>query len=294
MQNTGGLLHEYIKECIHSKTRLCHISAALTFDPHPLEILAPSRKPALLTPLAERLRLIAETGVSSCLLLPFTRELAALTPEEFVSQILGAWLVPDKSIALAAGANWRFGRGGAGDLNTAAVASHGKIKTLCVPSVAIDGEPVSSSAIRRLIIAGDLARASLMLGRHYEIRGVGAHGRGVGAKIGFATANIAHRFEVMPPCGVYAVEARIISASETEWLPAIANLGLRPTFIENETKPTLEVHILNGFDDDLHDAEIAVRFISKIRDERKFASPDELVRQIEQDTQSAQNIFNKS
>ncbi|MCL1910400.1 MAG: riboflavin biosynthesis protein RibF [Kiritimatiellaeota bacterium] len=261
-------------------------ACVLTFDRH-------ARNPALLTPFAERLRLIAETGVGSCFLLPFTRELKGLTPDIFVSQVLGAWLTPGKSITLVAGENWRFGRGGAGDLDTAVTASGGKIKAVRVPLATLDGETVSSSAIRRLITSGDLARASEMLGRRYEIRGVAVRGRGIGATIGFATANIEHSFEVMPPCGVYAVKAQLPASAA--WLPAVANLGRRPTFDNqalHSNAATLEVHILNGFDQNLHGAEIAVRFIARIRDEQKFNSAGDLAKQIKNDIEKTQFYFN--
>ncbi|MCL1910146.1 MAG: riboflavin biosynthesis protein RibF [Kiritimatiellaeota bacterium] len=266
--------------------------AVLTFDPHPLAVLAPERAPRLITPLAERLRLLAESRVEACLLLPFTRELAALTPDDFVAQILSAWLTPNHSITIAAGANWRFGRGGAGDLQSAVAASRGKIKALPVASVALpDGEAVSSSAIRRLIAAGDLERAVAMLGRCHEIRGVAVHGRGVGTQIGFATANLRPAEDViLPPCGVYAVDAKPQGADA--YLPAVANLGFRPTFGDaRPAAPELEVHILGGFGGDLHGAEIAVRFAAKIRDEKKFTSPHELSEQIKADIIAAKTIL---
>jgi len=283
MQNTGGLPHEYIPQ-----TRLCHISAVLTFDPHPLAILAPARKPPLLTPLSNRLRLIAETGIDTCLLLPFTHELATLSPEEFITQTLGEWLKPSRSVTLVAGENWRFGRGGVGDLATVASVTKGAVKTICVPSVTLDGEAVSSSAIRRFIAAGDFVRASAMLGRRYEIRGTAIPGRGIGSTIGFATANIIPEAELLPPCGVYAVEAQL--AGTASWYHAIANFGHRPTF--DGENLLLEVHILNGFANNLHGVVITTRFIAKIRDERKFASADELVEQIKTDIQNSKVYFN--
>ena len=267
-------------------------TCVLTFNRHPLEILAPERKPALLTTFRERLRLIGEAGIESCLTLDFTRELSSLTPAEFVAQIFGDWLAPGKSVALAAGENWRFGSGGAGNLDAAAAAGGGKLQTLRIPSVTVGGELVSSSTIRRLIGAGELALAGRMLGRAYEIGGVTVRGRGVGSKIGFATANIKPDSEVLPPCGVYAAEVKLPPSGQ--WLPAVANLGFCPTFGDDVSRgagaPTLEAHILNGAEGELYGCEIITRLASKLRDEQKFPSVEKLVEQIGKDIRNTLEI----
>ena len=272
----------------------------LTFDPHPLAILAPERKPSLIMSLETRLRHLAESGADGCLLLPFTKDLAELSAEDFVSQIFGGWFAPDKTIAIAAGANWRFGRGGAGDLAEAVRASSGKIEAVLVPSATSDGAAISSSAIRRLIASGDLVTAAKMLGRPYEICGATTVGRGIGAKLGFATANISHTAEILPPCGVYIAEAATLCAPsgcaeiKPIWRPAVANLGFRPTFTDaTPSAPALEVHII-GHTGDLHGAEIAVRFISKLRDEMRFDNTDALVAQIRADIAAAESFFRYS
>ena len=253
-------------------------------------------------PLETRLRYFAKSGADGCLLLPFTPELAALSPEEFVKRIFSGWFAPGKSIAIAAGANWRFGRGGAGGLDDAVRASGGKIEALPAPAVALDGAAVSSSAIRRLTVAGDMPAVEKMLGRPFEIRGKTAVGRGVGAKLGFATANVSHAVECLPPCGVYAVEAALFSAPATDdggakktaadlWLPAVANLGYRPTFADAApSAPALEVHIL-GHEGDLHGVEMAVRFIKRLRGEIRFESPAALASQVRADIAAALAAF---
>ncbi|MGI5867921.1 MAG: riboflavin biosynthesis protein RibF [Kiritimatiellia bacterium] len=262
----------------------------LTFEPHPLAVLAPERRPPLLTRLDLRLERLAETGVDGCLLLPFTPALAALSAADFVRDVFGAWMDGSRRCTVVSGENWHFGHGGAGVLSTIAEASGGRIRTARVPMVARDGERVSSSAIRQAILAGDLPKAAAMLGRPYAVRERTAPGRGVGRKLGFATANLHPVAEVLPPVGVYAVAVSRRCHPEQGWMDGVANLGFRPTFADaGRGAPVLEVHILDFVAEGLRDETLDVRFLRRLRDEIAFESPEALARQIERDIEAARS-----
>ena len=255
----------------------------LTFDPHPLAVVAPARRPPLLTRLDLRLEQLASTGVDGCLLLPFTPALAALPAKAFVDSVFGGWLKPDHRCTVVSGTNWRFGHDRAGDLFAIEALTDGGITVVSVPLVEIGGERVSSSSIREAVLCGDLVRAHAMLGRPHAVRARTIFGQGLGAKLGFATANMLPDAEVLPPAGVYAVDACIRDRGVRRWMRGVANLGYRPTVVDERSgESVLEVHILD-FDKNLHGAELDVRFLRRLRDEIKFPSLEALVQQIERD-----------
>jgi riboflavin kinase/FMN adenylyltransferase len=261
----------------------------LTFEPHPLAVLAPARCPPLLTRLDLRLERLAETGVDGCLLLPFTPALAALAAPDFVRHVFGGWMDAARRCTVVSGENWRFGRGKAGGLAAIAAISGGRIQTVQAPMVSLAGERVCSSAIRQAILNGDLPKATAMLGRPYAIRETTVAGRGVGGKLGFATANMRPAAEVLPPVGVYAVAASRRGHPEQGWMKGVANLGFCPTFEDAALiAPILEVHILD-FAGDLHGETLDVRFVSRLRDEIHFDSPEALARQIRLDVEAARS-----
>ncbi len=255
----------------------------LTFDPHPLAVVAPERKPPLLTRLELRLELLAELGVDGCLLVSFTKELAPLSPEQFIPLIFSGWMKPDHHCTVVSGDNWRFGHDRAGSLAALASISQGKIDILQAPMVEHEGRRVSSSIIRATIKNGELVEATAMLGHPHLIRERTLYGRGIGMKLGFATANFRPEAEVLPPVGVYEVETCIRSHDPNRWLKGVANLGYRSTFADSDLHtPELEVHILD-FEGDLHGEELDVRFIRRLRDELKFDTVDALVQQVKLD-----------
>lgn len=262
----------------------------LTFDPHPLAVVAPAHQPPLLTRLDLRLEQLASTGVDGCLLLPFTPALASQSTKEFVDSVFVGWLKPDRWCTVVSGSNWRFGRGREGSLQAIEELTDGRIATVSVPLVEIDGERVSSSAIRKAILEGDLVRAHAMLGRAHAIRASTVYGRGLGAKLGFATANMRPDAEVLPPAGVYAVDARIRDRGVMRWMRGVANLGYSPTVqVERPNEPVLEVHILD-YVGDLHGAELDVRFLRRLREEISFPSVEALVQQIKRDVAITREI----
>jgi riboflavin kinase / FMN adenylyltransferase len=258
---------------------------ALTFDQHPLSILAPEHRPPLLTPLEVRLDRLAATGIDGCLVLPFTRTLAGLTPAEFVALLCGR---AQRVVNIRCGANWRFGARAAGDVAELARLgrAHG-FRVTVVRAAHYHGLPVSSTRIRKAIQRGNLASATAMLGRPYSIRETVVRGRGVGRTLGMATANVHPSAEVLPPIGVYAVRTWI----GDRLVDGVANLGLRPTFADaRPDTPILETHFLD-FDGDLYGATLDIAFIVRLRDERKYPSPAALMVQVRRDITAARRIF---
>ena len=282
---------------------------ALTFDPHPLAVLAPDRAPALLTPGATRFEALESAGAEGVLALPFTPELAAMEPAEFVRRVLGA--VPGP-VAVVAGPDWRFGRARAGrlaDLPALSLLSDGTgigvsggasrprraaaIEVHEVPFVDVAGAPASSSRVRDAVRAGQLALATALLGRPYAIRerALGAaEGRGVGTKLGAPTANVQPESPVLPPTGVYAVDVAVRAEHDAPALRArraVANFGFRPTFPDaRPDRPLLEVFI-PGFEGDLHGRALDIAWRRRLRGERAFESPAALAAQIRADAEEA-------
>jgi len=251
---------------------------ACTFEPHPMEVLRPGRAPLPLTTLAERLELIAETGVDVAMIIPFTPAVAALEPEAFVRDVLVEAL---RARHVVVGFNHRFGRRARGDarlLETLGGALG--LETHVVPPTTVDGVPVSSSEIRASLQAGDLARAARFLGRPWAVRGEVVRGAGRGKSLGFPTANVKPDRPLALPPGVYACHVVVDSTRYR----AVTNIGVRPTF--GETTLALETHLLE-FSGDLYGSRITIQFLRRLRDERKFADHEALRSQIALDVKAA-------
>jgi len=258
---------------------------ALTFDQHPLSVLAPEHRPPLLTPLEVRLERLAATGIDGCLVVPFTRTLSALTPAQFVTLLCGR---SHHVVNIRCGANWHFGSGATGDVRE--LARLGRIhgfRVTVVRAAQFHGHPVSSTRIRDAIQRGKLTNATAMLGRPYSIRETVVRGRGVGRTLGMATANVHPSAEVLPPLGVYAVRTWIGDRP----VNGVASLGFRPTFADARPQtPILETHFLD-FNGDLYGATLDLAFIARLRDERKYPSPAALMVQVRRDIAAARRIF---
>lgn len=255
----------------------------LTFEPHPREFFAPDSAPARLTTLREKLELLGECGVRQAVICPFNAAFAALSADEFVEQVL----VRGCEVRhLIIGDDFRFGRGRAGDF--ALLQDAGRRFGFAVEamgSVLADGERVSSSAVRRALLAGNMEHAARLLGRPYIIDGQVSHGQKLGRQIGFATANLRIKHNPLPMTGVFAVE---VSGLGDKPLPGVANLGVRPTV--GGTRPLLEVHLFD-FDRDIYGAHMSVRFVHKLRDEQRFPNIDALKAQIAADAAAARAFF---
>lgn len=275
---------ELIKMVMRRARETDAVSMVVTFRPHPLKILAPEKCPPLISIYEEKIALLEKLGLDVLVKIPFTIDFSAMSPEAFIKDIL-CDLLGAKEIFV--GYNYRFGRGRAG--NVATLKEMGKKYGFAVREVeqiSLDGEVISSTKIRKLLAEGRVEHAARLLGRAYAITGVVVKGDGRGKGLGFPTANIAPKHSIIPSDGVYAVKFFV----REQFYDGIANIGLRPTF--NETRLTIEVHVLD-FNEDIYGEEISLYFVGKIREERKFGSPEELARQIASDIRTAKDMLAK-
>jgi len=256
----------------------------LTFDPHPARVIAPERAPRTLLTLEQRAEVLAELGIDVVAVLGFDAAVAALSPQDFVREILVRGL---GAKVVVVGERFRFGRDRAGD--TALLARLGGesgFRVHAPPVVLQDGQPVSSSRIREALAEGDVVAAERLLGRPFFIDGRVVKGDGRGRQLGVPTANLETRNESLPAKGVYAAWAR--TAKDAKPWPAVANLGERPTFEARGS--TVEAHLL-GFLGDLYGSLLRLSFVRRLRDERRFAGAAELVEQIRRDVEDARAIL---
>jgi riboflavin kinase/FMN adenylyltransferase len=251
---------------------------ACTFDRHPMEVLQPARAPVPLTTLAERLELIAETGVDVSLVLAFTPELAAIEPEVFVKDVVVGRLHAQEVVV---GYNHTFGRGARGDATLlCSIGAPIGLVTHVVPPFLVDDVPVSSSEIRIALREGDVRRAARYLGRPYSVSGTVTRGAGRGRTLGFPTANLDPERPLLVPTGVYACRAEVDGGLHR----AVVNVGVRPTFGDNAL--AVEAFLMD-FAGDLYDHALRLRFVARLRGEQKFGSVDELRAQITRDVEAA-------
>lgn len=277
---------QLIKSTVEEAARRQGEALVFTFEPHPLAVLKGDQLKLLQQREAKR-EAIAELGVDYLLELPFTKQLAALSPEEFFKKYLAAGLKPDW---LTVGYNFSFGAGGQGDARLLqALGREYNIETKIEPAfIDEEGLPVSSSRIRQLIGEGKISKANGLLGREYMLMGEIVHGRQLGRQFGFPTANIlAKPGMLLPAFGVYAAWAECGTGASA--MPAVVNVGLRPTVAENIV-PTIETHCL-GVEQDFYGQLMRVRFVQEIRPERRFDSFELLVRQIAADCETAGAIL---
>ncbi len=258
------------------------VAGLLTFDPHPIRVIAPNKAPAaLLATLDHKAKIVSDLGIGLFIPLHFDAEFAAMEASEFIEKLTAA---PVRTIAV--GEDWRFGHNRGGDVPFLRMEAEKRGFHLeAVPPVMFEGDRISSTRIRQAIRDGNLAAASGMLGRPYSICGIVARGRQLGRTLGFPTANLPVLAVQTPPDGVWAV--RVCDATGKQW-NGVANLGVRPT-VDGGNR-MLEVHLLDFFGD-LYGQEIDVHFVENIRAETKFPSLDALRGQIEMDATAARNIL---
>jgi riboflavin kinase/FMN adenylyltransferase len=277
--------HAHVLREIVSRARRGGTKAvAVTFEPHPARILRPDSGLKLLTPTAEKLRLLANTGVDAVLLLPFGRDLSLMTPRQFADRILKKKL---HAREVHEGFNFRFGHKAAGDMKM--LAEFGRdigFEVKVYPEMRLRGEPVSSSHIRRLVAEGKISRARHLLARPLCILGTPGRGRGYGSKYTVPTINLARYEELVPKDGVYITCTRV----GKDTFESVTNVGNRPTF--GEISFAIETHLLNFHPIELTpDTEVEICFFDRIRDEIKFPSVDELREQIARDVKKARRYF---
>jgi riboflavin kinase/FMN adenylyltransferase len=264
--------------------RASALTIALTFDPHPSALLAPAHAPPMLTSIERRIELLAEAGVDAVVVEPFTRELAGVAPDAFIDHLVIGAL---RARAIVVGYDFSYGQGRAG--TTDALRAHGRragIDVTIVPPVTVDGEIASSTRVRGLLRAGDLARTERMLGRPWDVDGVVVHGAERGRAIGVPTANIAPDVELVIAPGIYAVTLGVVGGPA---MPAVASLGTNPTFVD-AGRLVLEVHVLD-WTGDLYDQRVRTTFVARLRDEQKFDSVEALLAQIWRDVADARVVL---
>ncbi len=258
-------------------------TATLTFDPHPLEVVAPERAPKVMSSIEERRTLLSEAGVDSMVVLPFTRAFSLQSPEEFVQRILVEGL---GCACVVVGENFRFGRRQAGDVDTLeGLGRRLGFRAEAVGPLLIGGQVVSSSRIRVAVEAGDTSLARRLLGRPYGLTGDVVRGRGVGSKSTAPTLNTVPEASLWPADGVYVSET---STTTGQRWRSVTNVGVRPTFGESER--LVETHLLDALEGEAPER-IRVRFLKRLRDERRFESPESLREQIGRDIATSRRYF---
>ncbi len=254
-------------------------SVVLSFYPHPIKVLSPSQAPCELTNLYEKAELILQEGIESVVFIKFDKSFATLSAEDFIREVIVQRL---KCKHLVVGYDWRFGYRREGEIELAReMGRELGFEVEEVQPFRINGHIVSSTLIRRLLHMGRLEEASLYLGRNYSIRRRVVKGDGRGSSLGFPTANLENTEDLCLKEGVYVVKVE-------GNLLGVANYGRRPTF--DGHRKVLEVHILD-FDGDLRGKHIKVEFLKFLREEKKFSSVEELVKQIQEDISRARLFF---
>lgn len=268
--------------------------ALVTFEPRPADVLAPERAPPRLQSPTQRERVCADLGVDLLVVLRFDRSVAQLDPATFVERFLIAGLAPAQVVV---GYDFHFGEGRAGGPDTLVqlLAPAGIPVEVVAQIQANDHEKVGSTIIRKRVREGRVERAAELLGRYFAVEGEVRHGAARGRQLGFPTANVASR-NMRPGGGVYACFLTLLDPSghdELEHWPAVANVGTNPTFADGEATTTgLEVHALDvELGDELYGREVEVAFVTRLRDERKFASVDDLELAIADDVARAREMF---
>ncbi|HZP59041.1 MAG TPA: riboflavin biosynthesis protein RibF [Opitutaceae bacterium] len=274
-----------IEAAVQSARRSGGLAAVLTFFPHPNTLFRPEAPTRLIMPPATKARVLFQLGVEAVIEQPFTAEFAHITAEEFLPYVRRA--LP-RLAGIYVGENWRFGRDRRGDVPF--LVAEGRRVGLGVFSadrVSYDGEPISSTRIRALLEAGDVAAANTLLGYTYFAEGTVTRGAGLGRTFGFPTLNLGWEPELQPRFGVYLV--RVAGPGSSASFPAVANYGVRPT-IGSSAHPRLESHVLGPCPFGEGDV-LTVEWLRFLRPEQKFAGPEALRAQIGRDVASARAEF---
>jgi riboflavin kinase/FMN adenylyltransferase len=274
------ILHEVIARARAQQA----IAGVITFNPHPLKVLRPGHAPLLVETLAQRIQGFSAIGLEAALVLHFDRALAARTPEQFVTSALVEGL---RTAEVLVGRNFRFGYQNQGDVETLReLGSRFGFSVEIVEPVIIDGEFVSSSAVRTAVSEGRVAHAARLLGRPFSLTGEIVHGAGRGSTVLFPTLNLAPEQELLPKVGVYATETLV----EGRLYRSATNVGFRPTF--DGTLLAVETHLFE-FSRKLSEGPMEVRFWEHLRDEKKFSGPAELRNQIAADIREIREYFRR-
>jgi riboflavin kinase / FMN adenylyltransferase len=255
--------------------------SVLTFEPHPVSVVAPQHTPRLLTTLDRKAELVASLGVQELIVIPFDAEFAKRSAKEFIDDVLVGALGARQ---VAIGENFRFGNKAYGDARL--LSADTRFDTIVHPLLEVDGEIVSSSHIRGLVLAGEVTEANRLLGASFELRGEVVHGDERGRELGFPTANLVpDEALACPGHGVYACVAE---SEQIGTRPAAVSIGVRPTFNTGRGE-LIEAYVLD-FDGDLYASQLRLRFLARLRGERRFANAEALVEQMQRDVQRTREI----
>jgi riboflavin kinase/FMN adenylyltransferase len=250
--------------------------AVLTFDPHPVSVVAPQHTPRLLTTLERKAELISRLGVQELIVIPFDAEFAARPAQQFIDEVLVGAL---RATQVAVGENFRFGHRAQGDPRM--LAADERFRTVVHPLLEVDGEIVSSSHIRGLVLAGEVAKANKLLGAPFQLEGEVRHGDKRGRELGFPTANLVpEEALVCPGHGVYACLA--------DGRPAAVSIGVRPTF-QTGRGELIEAYILD-FEEEIYGERLRLEFLERLRGERRFDTPESLIEQMHRDVERTREI----
>ena len=276
--------HQTLLQATVAEARLQGVSAvAVTFDRDPDQVVAPETAAPQLLTLAEKLRYIEDVGIDTVLVIPFTLQVAAMSPEIFLENVLAVAMRP---VALHVGRDFKFGSRASGDLQV--LERFGMARGFAVTGhelVEVGGEPITSTRIRRLVASGDISAAAALLGRAPRVTGTVRRGRGDGAALGFPTANVLPEpYAALPADGVYA--ARVVFDDGSAWAAAVS-VGTPPTF--PDARDYVEAHLIE-FEGDLYDQTLTIEFLERLRPQRAFASRDDLTAAIAADVERALQI----
>lgn len=282
--------HQEIIGRVRERARLLNAQAiAMTFDPHPVALLHPDTAPKLITPMPERLRLLAATGLDATLVVPFTREFSLQSAREFAENVLVRVL---HVAEVHEGDNFRFGHDAAAGIDELkALGQELEFGVVSHEALCVRGVTVSSSEVRRRVAAGQLSMARTLMGRPFSILSTPVRGRGVGTQMKTPTINLAPYNDLLPPDGVYVTRVRIGATEDTLVFDAVANAGSRPTF--EGAGYAIEAHLLDGPPPVVmtETTPVELCFLMRLRGEQRFPSPDELQAQILQDVARARRYF---
>jgi riboflavin kinase/FMN adenylyltransferase len=279
--------HQLIIERVVARARSTGaVPTVITFDPHPRAVLHPASAPPLLQTFDQKIEAFGVLGVEQTIVIRFTREFASVRAEEFLRDVLYERLQAREAYL---GCGFAFGRGREGNINLLRrVSSELGFFADEVPEVRLRGQRISSSRIRELLASGQVNLARRMLGRPYGVEGRVVRGAERGRTLGFPTANLRPVNRVIPRGGVY-VTATLIDGA---WRRSVTNVGVRPTF-ESEGEPSVETFVMD-WGGDLYGDVVRVRFLHRLRGERRFSSAEELKRQIDADVSRARKFFDRA
>ncbi len=275
-----------IKRTVDRAKAIGAISVVVTFDPHPLKVLGAGHLVPSLTSLKHRVNAIKALGAGKVVIMKFNKRLAAMEPRAFIMNIIRKEL---NGVEIFVGEDFCFGRGAGADMKTLKrIGRTAGLKVHSVKAIKRDGKIISSSEIRRLIVAGRIKEASRLLGRPFSILGTVISGAKLARVLGYPTANINPHHEAMLPSGVYAVRVKF----NNRVFKGVMNIGIRPTFYDHgrDVEPSIEVHIF-GFHGSIYNKDLEIVFVKRIRAEKKFNTIDSLIQQVRTDERTAKRLL---